>query len=487
MKHQNTKGFTLIEALVAGGILGFIAFALLPAFSSLVNKAKIGAFRLACSSMVKAKMQEYVTGSGAIAASTTGKVPDGFQYAKYRYQTVDSAGGSASSCVAAPTSGAPGFRENSNGNSIPTSPTNATAPTEDAFAQNLLGFQLWVNLRGYDPRNLTDGMPTRSCPSKSGTDQYQFLRVGDAIEVTVTGMIRTTPTVANGGRGGIAFGGLSDATATTPNPQLSCSLTQIIYPPKQLYRYYLTADGRLINTQINEPLVSGITTGGNVSESSVTHFRNIWSLVPAGGTLSSATIGNIKSISVSPNNDRVYVLKQNEIWAYDGCTDGSVTVGAYTFYGIPDCSATPTKVFNVLPYTVNNITVDFGEDTSTDEDIIYAIRSGGPASTAALLKYTMPIPITDAPTYPSSAQFASTTDYTLLTNSRISSIFLVPSFPQSATRTIPALYFTNNECYQGPTGSDTTTPFCVSIFNAADTSFTMPHSDTLVQTIDFSN
>lgn len=485
--ENKARGFTLIEIMICGGLLGMIAVALLPAFSRLITNSVSNSFRLSCASIVRAKMQEYVSGVSSSTSSTFNQVVDGFQYSKYRYQNV------TNSCIASPSStpGTPGFRENSGNNTV----VAAASATEATLPLGMKGFQLWVNLRRYNPRNLVSGNPERDCPSATGTDQYQFLRVGDAIEVTVTGMIRTT--AAAGDRNGAAYGGVSDVNATTPNPKLTCSLTQLVYPDKKLYRYYLTNDGRLVNTQLNEPLVAGVTKGGNVTASALTHFRNLWSTVPgAGGTVSSPTFGGLKGIAVSPNNDRVYVLKSSEILVYTGCTDQQVVVSGFTFNGIPNCSGTPTYRFNVLPLTINDIAVDFNDSIAgaytTQNDIIYAIRSGGPAGSSALLKYTMPA---GAPAATerfaddnnATGGYSGTGGYTLLTNSRITSIFIAPSFPLETPRKLPALFYANRDCYTDPTGSGQSSTFCATIYNATDQSFSADLSDALSSAIDFSN
>jgi type II secretory pathway pseudopilin PulG len=229
------RGYSTIEVMIAGALIGFIAIALLPAIFSLVDTSRAQAFRSVCNTMVRAKLQEYLTG---VARSGTGGsldyIPSGFEYTKQRYQqrTAD--------CQPSTDGNSPGFRERVNTNDI----VIDTAGQEPGLPASLRGFQMYVLLRHYNPRMLVGGQPKRSCPP----DSYQFFRLGDAIEVTVTGMIRTGPTVSQGGRDGERYGKFEDH-GDNPHPLLTCSASQIVYPPRLPFRYYLGSDGKIRNYQ----------------------------------------------------------------------------------------------------------------------------------------------------------------------------------------------------------------------------------------------
>ena len=492
------RGFTLIETLVSAAILGFIGIAMLPGFSSLVDHAKINSFRIACSTLVKAKMQEYVSGAGAAYTNISvysGKPISGFQYAKYRYQ--DTVNISTACLDPGANPGTPGFRESVLNNGV----LSNTAPTETAstLLEQLQGFQLWVNLRPFNPRKV--GGPLRDCTlARSASNQYQFLRTGDAIEITVTGMIRTDPLKTAGGRVDPTtpshpnpLGGYRDLDANTPNPKLTCSLTQMVYPPKQLYRYYLTNDGRIINTQINEEYktVSGITAtqGGSIAESAVTHFRSIWANDISGATISSPGRSNIKSFAISPNNDRVYILKTGELSVYTSCSDNSITVGGHVFYGIPNCNAAPNYTYPISPDIVKNIAVDFSDGGGTSGDNIYAFTGSDSSGKLSLLEKMMPATLPATGTAIGFIPLAGPPyDYSITSHSRIKAIFIVPVIPNTNPRVPSALFFADNDCYQGPSaGGDVKTPFCTTLHNAGDSGFNQALGDALVQAVDFSN
>lgn len=244
-------------------------------------------------------------------------------------------------------------------------------------------------------------------------------------------------------------------------------------------------DGRVVNNQLNEPVVSGITQGGNITESSATHFRNIWSTVPAAGRISDPGLSNIISFAASPNNNRVYVLKPGEISVYTNCTDQQVQMTdsnniVQTFNGIPNCStAAADKKYYPFYANINNIAVDFS-DGGGNGDNIYGLM--GTTGTLSLVKQAMPaaLPASGTP-----LNFSSVSEYSINSHFRIRSIFIVPVIPNTGARA-SSLFFSDNACYQGPT-ADLTSPFCITIHNAGDAQFNQPLSDALVQAIGFSN
>lgn len=466
VKYGNSRGFTLIEALVAGGLLAFMAVAMIPAFSTLIDKGKATSFSAICATYVRAKMQEFVNGANNLNGSPLGQSPTGWEYTKYLTRTYYS---TACKTGAALTAAAPGRRVY-----VGLNPTtdgflaSDTAPTstDTQLPSGLKGFQLWVNLRRYNPRTLeASGVPTRDCITNS---DYQFLGIGDGIEVTVTGMIRTEPAVASGGRGTAKFGNLSDLNATTPNPQLTCSLSQIIFPPSVPFRYYMTNDGKIRNMQNVLPTAAPDFNGRSASIEA--HLRNIWSQDPAAtGNLSTPGIGNILGFAVAPDNSRVYVLMPGALLRYKNCTYQDSQIAGYTFKGIPNCSlaAGDIDVFNATDREVLgkivSIAVNFNMSNSA-QDVVYSLSAAGFEGDAGqfdLLKLT-------ASSLTNVFQPAPT-DYKLPQVPRIKAIYIAQSFPQT-TSDPPTLFVADNSCYLGPTGATTSTPTnCVTIWDTKDT------------------
>lgn len=457
---------------MAAGLLGFIAVALLPSVFSLVDNSKVQGFRSTCSAIARAKLQEYVTGISQVVTAGTptslGYVPSGFEYTKQRYQR------NQGQCVAgAPPPGSPGFRERVNSNEI----VSDTAGQETGLHANMTGFQLYVLLRRYNPRKLdagTGNQPVRDCPNAN----YQFFRLGDAIEVTVTGMIRTSPTYANGGRntGGAtqgAFGKLRDTNATTPHPLLTCSATQIIYPPRLPFRYYLGSDGKIRNLQAS---IAFSNQEKNASaEAMEAHFRNIWSAdTSASATIASPVIANIRSFAISPDNTSAYVLKPGVIQLYSNCADATVTMenlsGTPVSYEmVPNCSLAATDI-TAFPTDANieNIAVDFGTLTSdaaettpspADDRIFGLFNTGSTGGEIRQFDKTLGRWIANTAT-DAAASFVLPAN-----RPRIRAIFISQNFP-AVTR--PSLFFVDNTCYTGNQASNSTWTHCASVFNSAD-------------------
>lgn len=488
---RSTKGVSIIEVLIAGAIVGLIALFMFPSLTKVVGFGRQSEFQIKCNAWARAKLNEYMTGAIQSSANSIGQVMNGFQYTRYRYQNV-TASANSDACAADPVSKTqPGFREEVFSNST----MALTDPTESAIGRTYLGFQMWVNIRHYNPRSLdANSQPKRLCPANttptspaSGNTQYQFLRVGDGLEVTVTGFIRTSTATASGGRGGIAFQDQADLSTGDPNPQLTCQATGIVYPPRQVFRYYLTFDGRIRNYQQNEILTG--TTGayirGAVPESPETHFRSIWSQDPTAGTLRTWGTPNIRGFAISPDNNTVYIAKPGTLLRYTGCADTARTVNGYSFKGVPDCDAAVVTEWDGILGTVDSITVDFGDTSTTADDVIYGLRNvgvgyagvGAAANEQKLLKFNT-----------TTFVWEDTSDYTLPAKiRRIRSIFLVPTYPVIASLK-PTLYVSDNSCYGGTGATSTTeTTYCVNIYNASDTSITYNVGDINFQVIGFSN
>jgi type II secretory pathway pseudopilin PulG len=440
---RDQRGYTLMEAMIAASLLGFMALALVPAMMNMLDGLKVQTFRSLCTSIVRAKLQEYVSGVGASAGVgvnpvALGYTPSGFEYSKLRFQQ------NAAECPT--TVGSPGFREYINSNKIVAD--NASQETDSTGVTvpgRMTGFQLYVNLRQYNPRVLSSGQPTRQCPDST----YQFYRLGDGIEVVVTGMLRVRPAYSAGGRGGARWGKLDDQDNNTPNPMLVCSASQVVYPPHLPFRYYMGSDGKIRNYLA--AMASAAT--GAPPEAMEAHFRSLW-------MYNNVVLSNIRSFAVSPENNYVYILRSGSLARYGPCEDKTVTVNGINFDGVPDCPAAPEHVYAPLDPNIESVTVDFQDLTDTSDDLVYGLFNTG--STAAAGQ--SPIRRLDL----SSSEWVDSTTFSLPSNRpRVKGIFLAPTFP-AAPGTVPSLYFLDNTCYSSAGGTMSSTSYCVSIFNSAD-------------------
>jgi len=449
------RGYSVMEVMIASGILGFIAVALLPSVFALVDNSKVQAFRSVCSTLVRSKAQEYVTGVGASAAGAV--VPSGFEYTKQRFR--DNHG----QCQATTTGASPGFRENVNSNTI----IPDTGGQEAGLPANMKGYQQYVLLRHYNPRKIVAGsgnQPQRGCANAN----YQFFRAGDAIEVTVTGMIRTTGTAAAGGRDGRPFGKLQD-NGGLPHPLLTCSTTQIIYPPRLPFRYYLGNDGKIRNYQAT--IAYSAAAPNATLEAMESHFRSVWSAVPSGGTVNSPVLANIRSFAIAPDNKSVYVLKPGVIELYASCTDQTVTVGGIAYPGVPDCSRTVGKSSWAIDGNIENIAVDFRDLTSeaveettpvTTDDRIFGLFNTG--STGGEIRQLQKG--SGVGTWIANTAIEDSISLALPANRpRIRAMFISQNFPKVNK---PSLFFVDNTCYTGGSTSPSGWVHCASIFNSGD-------------------
>ena len=321
---KNSSGFSMIEVMIAGGLIAFIAVALLPAAFSLLDTSKATGFRGQCMAAVRAKLQEYNNGVADNSISSNYH-PTGFEYTKKRFRE-----NGFSTCSLSPTAGSPGFREAVFGNTVLTQTQAETVPGTTNTPAVTKGFQLWVMLRHYNPRKLQSsgtysatGQPSRVCPSIA---DYQFYGLGDGIEVTVTGMVRTSTTVGAGGTNGTKVGKLLDLNSTTPNPMLTCSATEVVFPPRIPFRYFLARDGRIRNYQAAIAFGAGIPNAS--IEAMESHFRSVWVQSNASSNnIDSATVlPNIRSFAVAPNNKWVYILRSGELSRYGPCYDDGTSV-----------------------------------------------------------------------------------------------------------------------------------------------------------------
>lgn len=486
------SGYTIMEMMIAGSLLGFIAVALLPAVFSLVDNSKVQGFRATCSSFARAKLQEYVT--GVAPNSNGGYIPTGFEYTKSRFQLEQD------QCELNPNPASPGFRERVNGTAIVED--DEGGETDYGLQKNMQGFQLYVHLRHYNPRILTAGQPTRGCANAD----YQFFRLGDGIEITVTGMIRTHPPIDEGGRGrGTAdqttnvgkFGQLEDINGgALPNPALTCAVSQVIFPPKVPFRYYLGGDGKIRNMQSTISFSAGQTS--STREAMETHFRTIWKDSGSGGdSLDTPAIANIRSFAVAPDNKSVWVLRPGMLQLYRNCNDTSVSMstagGPIEYRGVPDCAAQVPILTGAGQNTwtgsggtgidpnIENIAVDFGSLISTNEtslsdddvadDRIFGLfNSGsggfgttGTADASQIREFNKDTGLWESNTATSGSEYFSLPE----NRPRIRFMFIAQTFP-SVTK--PVLFFGDNSCYGDPTGATSAVQWvhCVSIFSSSD-------------------
>jgi type II secretory pathway pseudopilin PulG len=491
---RKSGGFSVIEVMVAGGLLAFIAVALLPAIFSVVDTNKATGFRSQCSALVRAKLQEYLNGGVEGASGGSTQTTSGFEYTKSRYQQYG-----VGVCTNTPSALTPGYRETVYRNTVAAVSPFAMPQemdalgTSPALSRELLGFQLWVMIRHYNPRTLTGGQPTRACPPAT----YQFFQVGDALEVTVTGMIRTHQSIGAGGRGFTKVGKLMDqlsdpndnSSAIAPNPLLTCSSTEIIYPPRLPFRYYLSPDGKILNLQAKLALDSNVA--GATSEAAEAHFRHVWSGPKTGGTYDDTyriPLSNIRSFAVSPDNKYVWVMRPGELARYGPCYDdgtqvnvggtnrnigGGVTVtltdggSSASFTGIPDCPAIPAQTWPNQNPKIETITVDFKSLTSATDDKVYGMPNSGHVSMETNVNHAG---LFVADISGAEVSWVESGDFKLPQKSaRILGMFITQTFPSVDN---PNLFFFDNSCYTGSISSVSdykNLRYCTSVFNSADT------------------
>ncbi|MGZ6286737.1 MAG: type II secretion system protein [Bdellovibrionota bacterium] len=505
--RKRERGYSIIEVMVAMALLGFIAMALLPAMLTLTDTLKLHAFRSQCNAIVRAKLQEYVNGvsaTGTMGNSATGSgyIASGFEYTKKRFydnsassETVNGSAnyycqGDSASGVSA---GHPGYRERVSSNRI-ISYTSGEDPSLPDIPDRLRGFQLFTNVRHFNPRVDVGLQPKRQCPVGSTyltPNDYQFFRLGDALEVVVTGMIRVRPLVSQGGRsvpnpsGPPAtiigkFAGFDDQDDNTPNPRLVCSGSQIIYPPRIPFRYYLGGDGKIRNYQATLAFRAGAPESSFAAMEA--HFRSLWSQAPSGGSTDSPVLANVRSFAVSPENNMVYVLRPGELKLYKNCTDQTVSIStppasAVSIPEVPDCSIAAPDVYTwSIDSNIENITVDFkglsAPNYETDDQVYGFFNTGG-NDVGQVKVFTLPagggVGTLGAP--------ATATFSVPVNKPRIRGIFIAQTFPSVTT---PNLFYFDNTC-PGAISGASNFAYCVGLFNSADLNMAMPVREMPVQ------
>lgn len=507
-KHvRGSAGFSLVEIMIAGGILAFIAVAVLPAVFKISESSKPSGFKAQCTALARAKLSEYMNGVADTSPGmfVSGFTPTGFEYTKARYKNNQSA------CSLNPNASTPGYRESVYSNNILLSTDRELdAQSKPAMSKELLGFQMWVMIRHYNPRILsTGGQPSRACPSA----EYQYFQVGDALEVTVTGMIRTDPAIGDGGRGGAPFGPYRDVGGG-PHPMLTCSVTDVVYQPVLPFRYFLTSEGVFVNLQAK--LAENTGAPGATVHASQAHFRNVWSLStnvtgdPDGS--SRVPIHGIKSIVVSPDNRYVWVLRSGELARYGPCseTSSNVIIGGVTrnfggnidvniagdvrsFQGIPNCPPRPSISTFAIPggtpdgltwdmqahANIEQLAVDFktnynpafpADTVHITDDVLYGMANVGAGVVSGAGKLykvddASPLP-TSAPTQIS---WVTTNDFSIPPNKpRIRGFFIAQNVANAAN-----LFFFDNECFSGESSGLSAQGrelrYCTSLYSSSDT------------------
>jgi type II secretory pathway pseudopilin PulG len=515
---RRISGFTLIEVMIAGGLVAFIAVALLPAVFSVMDVSKSSGFMGLCTAAVRTKLQEYVNGiaDNSIDVGSNYK-PSGFEYTKKRWED-----GGYSYCSLTPSTNKPGYQENVYTNRTPFStptaisiPETVTGPSGGTTYAVMKGFQLWVMIRHYNPRVLmlngvvsANGTPSRDCLGSSLTPKWdQLFRLGDAFEVTVTGMVRTDLAVSSGGRKCSPVGKLYDvghdpahcppaSDTEYPNPLLTCSATDLIYPPHVPFRYYLGSDGKIRNLQSSITFNSASMPASSL-EAAEAHFRSVWVL--SGSNITNEYVdSNIRSFAVSPDNRYVYVVRPGELARYGPCyDDGTVVAGTgigghvslsggsvLDANGIPDCPSKPSITtyapaagpdglkWSIDP-NIENIAVDFGTDmTNVANHKVYGLFSSSSqlgSGSSGLVQFTLTSSDDHAGNHIS---WAESTAFSLNKYlARIRGIYIAQTFPSTVA---PNLFFFDNSCFVR--NSDTAAAqvasgtYCVSSYNSADTS-----------------
>ncbi len=336
---KSISGASLIESMISFALVAGGAVALFPIMIATTKSGKFMSGQLECEQLVRSKVDEYRYGrSVGLATEATNSGRDqinllsvatrsdssintdmgGFLYAKTRYNAYfPYACNGTSNVLIYDTQRTLGMRECTGNNSAweegGTEPNcnNGFAPT------NLPGFKLYVKLELATPWLLATPADAdkaaqfnNTCPNfgtnwlDSGTYPepasapgalYDFNGAGDAIKVTVTGVIdfkaRATD-IEN-------FGGIAD-----PN-RLTCKATAIIRPPVYPVRYYLTgSSGRIYS-------VHGL--GLNGAEAGPFPFSKLY-------TQAGEVFSNIGSFAVHPRDLSIWTLRgKSTIVRYGNC------------------------------------------------------------------------------------------------------------------------------------------------------------------------
>lgn len=336
---KSEKGFTLIEVLVAGVLIGAIALLIIPQFFKAKEMSKATDLQTLCMEAVQAKIAEYKSGpvvdvdqSGVSATKITtgvaGKISQGFVHAKAKYnlyypQICDSS--STNSTMN-------GIREwVDQGTIVPavgsdpcSDPVSYDSRAYNESISKVLGnrdkkicqanpyFRLYVKLQEINLSNKTQ----LGCPIPQVGSPYDFKKRGYGILVTVTG---TTEIPA----------GKQLLNYTSQNQErLTCKGTIIVTPTTVLARYVLDSDGATVYEV------------GNSADADTTKRTRAFP---------SLEYINKKQILVSDDNTTVFVLRDgNIVYRFTGCGG----------YNPPDCGPEATMTSFELHPSIDYLGMD---------------------------------------------------------------------------------------------------------------------------------
>jgi len=406
---HSARGATLVESMIAFALVGMTAIAAYPIYIHVKKQSKLGDVKQLCANIVRGKLDEYRSGrvvSIADEATASGRaqlgnlsmptmsntsiqnpgvVPTvlstgGFMYAKVRYNRffpVVCNGVSAAGILPGTLTNDQkrfGMRECAGDNTA--APDDGTIVCSSAADQRvggeLPGFKLYVKLQLDTPWPLgaVAGAVARwdagNCPNfgTALTPLYDFNGYGDAIRVTVTGVIDLPAAVAD-------LGGIRREAYD----RLMCSVTDVVRPFEYPVRYYLSTDGRIYT-------VHGYGLNGAVTGASQV-FRSAY-------TQGAQMMSGISSFAVHPRNLSLYVLKPGILVRYSNCTgqplDCSTTFGAASGFSDDGAATRPSEQTYEMLSSFKYIGMDFRTGVlyamSADKTEVYTITlSGGAAIT----------------------------------------------------------------------------------------------------------
>lgn len=490
------NGASLIEVVIAVGLIGAIAVTIYPAI--LVGRQTIRQtnFHDVCINAVRAKLNEYRFGQNTLLAapltldtSTTNPAPSstGFTYAKLRYNTENlnycpRALMSLTVPLAVPTLPPANLKDLGREECIqgfsPLPPPEVCPSAVDTTVQTMIpGFRIFVNLRRYNP--ITTDPNAVPLPSQPGIEDcpsvanYDFRQAGDMIKITVTGLLDLTLNP------GAPFAGIGAGTVRAP--ELTCQITDYLRPYTPLARYWLQNDGRIYRW---------LGTGNQTNYEMFQNLRN------------SANMG----IAVSPDNRYVFLLRGNgTLVRYDNCSGDPpncpvanqrvwsidtriVSIGAKFTPIVKPAAAVPHKPFPVCGTPVDGLPVIFGMLANRQGAVcidlptvgLGRVPPGAPRPTAGNTYYDGDIVagrVTRIP-FLLNPNVIAGNSVGGVNQQRIHSIFMDP--------TGTATYFVDFTCSNNLNGGQPGGTYCGSIYSANDLNLQFPLETFSVRAIAFS-
>lgn len=382
---RSQSGATLVESLIAFSLIAGSAMALFPLFVKAKASTKAGDVRQLCMNVVRGKLDEYkhgrvtpfpsadprlskltvptvsgtsVTGLGTAGASV--QVTGAFFYSKLRYNQnfPYACTGTPRAAILAGTSheNRPfGMREcvgsdQTWDDSVVPAPVTCNSQADRDVRRELPNFKLYVRLENSTSWPLAGKVfPDRlanDCPGNAslgaGGSLYDFDGAGDAIKVTVTGVIDLT----GDGHSIQELGGIPSSDPS----RLMCSASVTVRPATFPVRYFKNVTGQIFTVHGH---------GQNGSNAGFVFQRLNQHL---GGSASGIT-----SFAVHPRNIAVYVLKPGVLLRYSNC--GGYPVDCDPSFnaagGLSDDGATgwPSVQSFELEPSIRHIGVDFRSGT----------------------------------------------------------------------------------------------------------------------------